>query len=375
MFSIQSPGAGFGVYVHVPFCTRKCPYCDFYVRTDIHRQLTSYEELLPQEWELQRVQWGFSGIPLTLYFGGGTPSLLSPATIRRWVDYWKRLGLPDEAEITLEANPDDADRFADFASAGINRISIGCQSFVDTDLVQLGRTHRAIDNKKAVEAARGAGFQSVSIDLIFALPFSSLPNWHHTLADAIALAPDHISAYSLIVDPGSAFWSRKQRGQFSEADEYRVDREMNMTFELLDTAGYDRYEVSNFAKPGHESRHNRSYWTGVPYLGSGPAAHGYTGNVRYANPSDLFQWKSMLEQGVLPHSFQETVSSEQHRTETITLGLRLKRGLFLSDPMVPVSPNLVKQVVDAGWGVVEGERLVLTTEGLIREQAISRLLI
>ncbi len=375
MYALNHDQPHYAVYLHIPFCRKRCPYCDFYLRTDGAKQLDAFCTKLPQEWRLRRQHPAFRDrAPFTLYFGGGTPSLLDPAIVAEWIAEWRCYGLTDTAEITLEANPEDRDKFTAFRAAGINRLSLGVQSFQVDELKQLGRAHTPRDAALAVDAARDAGFASVSCDLIYALPFGSEANWIDTLRQAVALEFDHISCYSLIVEPGSAYWQRFLREEFALPEETLTERQLQLSFELLGNANYSRYELSNFAKPGHASQHNLAYWTGIPYLACGPSAHGYDGVARYANRSDLQQWSAALPDAVCDSGW-EPISDEQHRIETIAMSLRLSTGLDLSGCEFSVDPERVEKIVAQGWGVVNDRRLILTTAGLVRENAITQFLL
>jgi len=376
MYPTPNPQTDYAVYIHVPFCRKRCPYCDFYLRTDANRRLNPFIEELPTEWR-QRLKHPIfaDGKPYSLFFGGGTPSILTTEIVGQWITEWRNLGLPESAEITLEANPEDFAKFSAFCQAGINRLSIGCQSLDDGELKELGRTHTSNDIHVAYETARSSGFASISLDFIYALPFGSEKGWKDTLTEAITMSPDHISCYALTVEEGTSYGQRWKRGEFTLPTEDAIERQLQLTFELLEPAGYDRYELSNFAHPGHESKHNLAYWTGRPYLACGPSAHGYDGVGRYANISDVDKWRDLILADKLPDVGWETLTPEQHRIETIAMQLRLKTGLQFDNPLLQIEQSKVDQVVHAGWGVLSGSRLQLTSSGLAREAAITRFLL
>ena len=278
-----------GLYVHIPFCPQRCPYCAFTVLTGHEDSVDRYVDCVCRELE----RWshlGERGGLDTVFFGGGTPSRLAPAQLVRLLDTAARvLGLKTEAEITLEANPStaDADCFRAFQQAGCNRLSLGAQSFRDDSLRRLGRMHTAAEAERAYHTARDAGFASVSFDLIFSIPDAPPADWAATLARATDLAPDHMSAYALSVEPGTPFERRRRAGDLSEVDEDTDAAAYELLVDRLSDAGYEHYEISNFARPEHRSQHNWDCWTGAEYIGVGLSAHSYLDGRRFWNSTDL----------------------------------------------------------------------------------------
>ena len=270
-------GMTLGLYIHIPFCETKCPYCDFNTYAAIESLMPGYVDALDHE----IAQWGVWLERPTLtsvFFGGGTPSYLPTRDIRRLMrTIQTAFVLPDDAEATLEANPGDCsrERLQAIRRSGVNRLSIGVQSFNDNELQMLGRRHDVEQAKRAVEAARVAGFDNLSIDLMFGLPYQYVSTWEHSLDEAIALAPEHISAYSLTLEGGTPMEADVTSGRLPEADSDLGAEMYKVLGEKLAKAGYEQYEISNWTKPGLASAHNLTYWHNEPYLAVGPGAHGY----------------------------------------------------------------------------------------------------
>ena len=328
-----------GIYVHVPFCERVCPYCDFAVvgvRTLAPEREAWYVDALLAELDARRAP--FSGRRLaSLYLGGGTPSLLTGEGVDRI-----RAGVfeafpPDAPEITLEMNPGtvERERLSDFRAAGVNRVSLGVQSFTDATLKRLGRMHGAGEARRTLDAARSAGFAALSIDLIFAAPGQHLADVEFDLTEALAFAPEHVSAYELTVEPGTPFERAEGRGQLDRADEAEVVEMMGAVEHQLAAAGLARYETSSYARPGSEAVHNRRYWERRPVLGLGvaavssdpPESHAPYGRRR-SNPRDLETWQAAALRGGLDAVAEvEVLSATVARGEAVFLALRTVAGL------------------------------------------------
>lgn len=260
-----------GVYVHLPWCRKRCPYCAFVVDVRVDRPHAAYTAAVQREWARQGGR--YEGAPSTVYFGGGTPSLAPPAEIARLIDTFRPVA---NAEVTLEVNPGDlgdaaAERMAAWRDAGVNRLSLGVQSFLPETARRLGRGHDPRDAWALVEQARRAGFRSVSFDLIFGVPGQDLAGWVADLDAAVRLDPGHVSLYGLTIHPGTTF---AKRG-VAPPDDDLWRALYDVAVERLEAAGLDRYEVANFARPGHRARHNEHYWRGRPWLGLGVGAHGW----------------------------------------------------------------------------------------------------
>jgi oxygen-independent coproporphyrinogen-3 oxidase len=296
-----------GLYIHVPFCRTKCPYCDFYSSTDV--QLVN-DFIIALEKELLYYCKSFPAVD-TVYLGGGTPTVLPDgelAAIMAMVH--RRIAVAPDAEITIEANPNDLnlERLSKLRSLGFNRISLGVQSFDDEVLQLLGRRHTADEARQAIKQARQAGFDNISIDLMYGLPGQSLDGWLATLEEAFGLAPEHLSCYQLTIKEETPFFERARRGEFklcSEADEERLFME---TAAFLEDRGYCHYEVSNFSRAENlQARHNSKYWSHVPYLGLGPAAHSFDGRQRWWNQKSVEGYVQKLLQGMSPAENQSSV--------------------------------------------------------------------
>jgi oxygen-independent coproporphyrinogen-3 oxidase len=358
------------VYVHVPFCARRCAYCDFSIAVRKVVPVSEYVDALGRELAIRwqdRKPW----VADTLYFGGGTPSRLGADGIERAIvtlrDY---IDLDVGAEVTIEANPEDvtADGVAAWRTAGVNRLSIGAQSFDDDVLRWMHRTHDAAAIGRAVDAARRGGIDNISLDLIFALPDTVGRVWERDIAKAIELEPSHVSLYGLTVEPHTPFGRQQSRGELAEAPDERYEREFLFAHEVMSAAGLEHYEVSNFGRPGMRSRHNSSYWTGAPYLGLGPSAHEFDGMVRRWNKSAYVDWLRALGADRDPIEQSELLTDENKSAERAYLGLRTSSGLVLSDAEVART----KPWVDAGWGYLADEkRLRLTPLGWLRLDALA----
>lgn len=332
----------FGVYIHVPFCRSKCPYCDFYsVLTRDAESKEKYTDALVKEirnfGRYFRNEEGAEHIfikqaPDSVYFGGGTPSLLEPIRIREIMKACDdTFGRAEDREVTLEANPGTVDRdsLKGFRAMGVNRLSLGFQSFDDDVLKKLGRTHRTEDSLRAFEDARAAGFRNVSIDLIFGIEGQTMKSWEESLRKALELEPEHISLYSLEFMEGTVFTRMLEEGRMKETDPEEDRLMYEKAAELLKNAGYVHYEISNFAKPGFESRHNLKYWDLDDYAGFGPGAHSYMTDLitgqgqRYYHRADL---DSYLK-NPLDAEFMESNGYADDMVEYTITALRLSRGI------------------------------------------------
>jgi oxygen-independent coproporphyrinogen-3 oxidase len=352
------------LYLHIPFCARRCSYCDFAIA--VRKVVPVDEFILAVERELDLRFRGGDPWPLrTLYLGGGTPSRLGAAGISRLMDLFRsRASLLEDAEVTLETNPDDV-TVADAAAwrmAGVNRISLGAQSFDDRALQWMHRVHDAAAIPTAFEVLRDAGFGDISLDLIFSLPESLERDWRRDLDLAIALDPTHVSLYGLTVEPHAPLGRWVARGDVREAPEESYESEFLMADTALAAAGFEHYEVSNFAKAGHRARHNSAYWAGVAYAGLGPGAHEFDPPARRWNVGSYVEWVRRLAAGTDPMEGHEMLTDENRVAEDVYLGLRTVDGLEVSEgEKVRVMPW-----IEAGWGRLSGSRLVLTPAGWLR---------
>ncbi|MEZ4720688.1 MAG: radical SAM family heme chaperone HemW [Flavobacteriales bacterium] len=319
-----------GIYVHIPFCKQKCSYCDFHFSTNLKLQNDLVDSLC-KEIELQKDY--LSEAPQTLYFGGGTPSILSQENLSRIFEaLHKYFDLSQLSEVTFESNPDDhsVENLRFWKSLGINRLSIGIQSFIDRDLKLMNRAHNADHAKQCVEQAREAGFESLSIDLIYGIPDQSFDQWKANVQEAIQLNPDHISAYCLTVEPKTALAHMVAKGEIFEKSDEVIEQEYLYLHQTLEAAGYEHYEVSNFSKPGKRAAHNSNYWSGKAYLGIGPSAHSFDGNRKRQwnisnNPTYIKKLRTSEE-----WFDTETLKETERYNEMIMTGLRTKSGIDIS---------------------------------------------
>ena len=361
------------VYLHIPFCRVRCPYCDFNTYAGMQSLVPAYVEALCRVIAREGAASGYQAA-CTVYFGGGTPSLLEPqhvAHILAAVD--AVLPLTVDCEITLEANPVTADaaRFAGFRAAGVNRLSFGVQSFTDRYLKVLGRDHDAAQAKRALHLAREAGFQNVSLDLMYAVPDQSLADWRHDIEQALALAPEHVSLYCLTVEPTTPYARWMANGRIKlPADDVAADMYAHAR-ERLAAAGYEHYEISNWALPGREGRHNAIYWRYEPYLGLGAGAHGYIDGVR---TEEIRAPRKYIERALDGDSTllrSEQISRATAMEESIFLNLRLlQRGIvrqkfaerFGIDPATLFGRELA-ELVRGGLVSVDEKAICLTSNG------------
>jgi putative oxygen-independent coproporphyrinogen III oxidase len=316
-----------GLYVHVPFCKTKCPYCDFYSLTSLS-SIPDWLEAVKQEMILYRDR--FSRFD-SLYFGGGTPSLLSEHEFGSLANLLHRtFTVSRDAEFTVEVNPDDidSDQPAVLRELGVNRISLGVQSFDDRDLRFLKRRHTADQAIKALDELKAAGFAKVGLDLMYGLPGQTESSWVKTLEQAVSFNPEHLSCYQLTIHESTPFWEIQARGEIEPLDEEKESAFFIRTSAFLEEKGYIHYEVSNFAK-GEENlcRHNLKYWSRTPYLGLGPSAHSFQEGVRWWNHRDLEAYCRALAEGKAPVAGSETLTPEQVYLETILLGFRTRDGV------------------------------------------------
>ncbi len=360
-----------GLYVHVPFCRSKCHYCDFYSLTDC-TLIPNWLAALEKEAGVYNDRFG----PFdTLYIGGGTPNLLDAPQITALLDCLRRhFSFSPDTEVTLEANPDDLtpEKITLYKDLGVNRLSLGVQSFADGELAFLGRRHHARQTVQALEATRAAGFANLSLDLIYGLPGQSLENWTKTLEQALSFQPEHLSCYQLTYAEGTPLGRRKARGEVAAATEEEERNFFLCTSRFLEERGYLHYEISNFARksgPGRApcySRHNRKYWRHVPYLGLGPGAHSFQDGVRWWNVSSVEQYCQSLAQGKAPVEEREVLSAEQLRLEALYLGLRTREGVPLDLlRQTPGWENILGELKKAGLIKVSPDRVVPTLEGFL----------
>jgi oxygen-independent coproporphyrinogen-3 oxidase len=365
-----------GLYVHVPFCRKKCPYCDFYSITDL-ALVSHWLEALAKELSLYRAD--FSSFD-SLYLGGGTPSLLDERQLAGLLAALQRqVCFTPDCEVTLEANPDDLtpEKLLLYRKLGINRLSLGVQSFHDEELHFLGRRHTARQAQEAVLRAREAGCANLSLDLMYGLPGQSLDRWQGTLATALSYNPEHLSCYQLTVEPETALGRLQAEGRLRLLPE-ETEREFFLfTSTFLENRGYLHYEISNFARgKEHLSRHNGKYWRRAPYLGLGPGSHSFDGVRRWWNHRSLKEYCQALSQGASPVAGKETLTADQVRLESLLLGFRTREGVAVSVIQgLPGGEDALRTMQNEGLVEVENGRAVPTRLGLVLADRLSLFLI
>lgn len=372
-----------GIYLHVPFCSAVCPYCDFAVTVGGAAAHDRYRRALLAEIDLVAAAggraWGEAAD--TVYLGGGTPSALALEALDEILAALAaRLGVslsdPAAARLFFEANPEDVTpaSAAAWRRLGVATVSLGVQSFEAEPLAFLGRRHDPAGARRAVEAVRAAGFDTLSIDLIYGWPGQTAERWRRDLEAALALAPDHLSCYQLTVEPGTAFGHRRARGALVEMPDEEQAALFRLTHTLLADAGYPAYEVSSFARgPQHRSRHNTKYWRHAPYLGLGPSAHSFDGAARrWWNERRLAPWRAAVGAGRLPWGGEEALDRGQLALESLMLGLRTAEGIDLPTfrrrfgiDLAAANADWIAQLAADGLARLDGARLVLTLDGLV----------
>jgi oxygen-independent coproporphyrinogen-3 oxidase len=359
------------LYFHVPFCARRCSYCDFAIAVRRQTPSDAYVEAVLREWTcwLAEPAWVDAPGVRTIYFGGGTPSRLAPAGITAILAR-VRADRPVEtgAEITLEANPDDVTPAAAAAwrAAGVTRLSLGAQSFSAEALRWMHRTHEPEAIARAAAVARAAGLTEVSLDLIFALPRSVPRSWEEDLDRALALAPDHVSLYGLTTEPRTPLARWTAGGRALPADDAGYAVEYLLAHERLEAAGFEHYEVSNAARPGRRARHNSAYWRRSAYIGLGPSAHSGFANRRRWNVREWAAYERAVRAGEGWIGGEEVLEPAAVRLEEIYLGLRTVEGA--AQRLIP--EHRVSEWKGQGWARLEGDRVVLTVEGWLRLDAL-----
>jgi oxygen-independent coproporphyrinogen-3 oxidase len=359
------------LYLHVPFCARRCSYCDFAIA--VRRQVPSgeYADAIVREWESwqDHPAWALSSEIETIYFGGGTPSQLDPAELERIIHAIRsRRPVAADAECTIEVNPDDvtAANARRWKSLGLNRISLGVQSFDPAVLAWMHRTHSADDVARAVPVLRDAGFTNLSLDLIFALPSDLGRIWLRDLEQALSLNPNHLSLYGLTVEERTPLARWVARGQTNRSDEDVYAREFLLADATLRAQGYEHYEVSNAGRPGYRSRHNSAYWRRRPFIGLGPSAHSGFQNQRQWNIREWSAYEAASREGNPVREGMESLDAAAVALEDLYLGLRTVEGV--SEGKLP--PEAVTSWMTEGWAKKRDGTVHLTPEGWLRLDAL-----
>jgi oxygen-independent coproporphyrinogen-3 oxidase len=367
-----------GVYVHIPFCLRKCLYCDFYSTADLSLKPAFLEALVTDIASSDPGPLVFD----TIYFGGGTPSVLSPPEVARVLDaLFSRLHFQEPVEITLEANPGTVtlESLKGFRSAGVNRLNIGAQSFQEKNLAMLGRIHSAKQAHAALSSARRAGFDDVGLDLMYGLPGQAFQDWSADLGSALAHGPEHIACYMLTVEPATPLAEEQRLGRFQPAPEGDVAELFMATSEFLAAHGFRHYEISNYARCGTDScegvrvsRHNSKYWTHAPYLGFGPAAHSFLPPKRLWNHRDVQHYVDEVRAARRPVAGEEVLTADQEMMEVIMLGLRTAAGVDLQNfrrrfgaDFMSLYGETATELESRGLLVLRDERCAPTRRGML----------
>ncbi len=365
-----------GIYIHIPFCKQACHYCNFHFSTQ-QKLLPDMVQAIVQEAGLRK---GYINEKVgTIYFGGGTPSLLSTPDLKSLIDGMrKRFTIEEGAEMTLEANPDDIteEKLIEWKAAGINRLSIGVQSFAEEDLRWMNRAHNASHALNCLQLAT-KHFDNITIDLIYGTPTLSNEQWVHNIETALALKIPHLSCYALTVEPKTALEKLIEKKQLENVDADKQARHFDILVERLGQAGFEHYEISNFARPGYRSKHNSSYWQGKPYLGLGPSAHSFNGTSRQWNVANNALYLKSIEQNTVPFEM-EILTAPQQLNEYIMTALRTVEGLSLEKVKEHFGEERALLLLKESrkWNqsqhiVLEGDYLRLTAKGKFMADGIA----
>jgi oxygen-independent coproporphyrinogen III oxidase len=355
------------LYIHVPFCVRRCGYCDFAVTATSVAPVDAWLDAVEAELRMRRDAGWESALRLrTVYVGGGTPSLLGTGAMHRLRALLARFASwdPSEVEWTAEANPESftTELAADWVAAGVNRVSLGVQTFHEPSLRWMGRLHGADGPGRAVAAARAAGLENISVDLIFGLPARLARDWAADVERALALEPQHVSLYGLTAEPATPLGRRVAEGTERVADEDAYAAEFMLAAERLAAAGFEHYEVSNFARAGRASRHNQAYWRHAAYLGVGPGAHSYLPPVRSWNVRDWAEYRARLQDGRSPGEGEELLTANDFALEAVWLGLRTRDGVAV-DGLNDAQRELAEGWVEDGLAELVGGAVCLMPRG------------
>ena len=366
-----------GLYIHIPFCKQACHYCDFHFSTNLQLMEPMMDSIL-LELQLRKAYLKGEAVD-TIYFGGGTPSLVPAEYLEKILDQISALFPGSKQEVTLEANPDDLNlqALAAWKSLGIDRLSLGIQSFQDQILKAYNRAHNSKEATQAIQLARAAGFEKFSIDLIYGYPHSDHRLWQLDLEEALRLDPGHLSAYSLTIEPKTTFGNWTKKGKFSPAEDEFVAQQFEYLQEQCDKAGYLQYEISNFSRPNQAAVHNSNYWKRSPYLGIGPSAHSFDGNSRGFNPSSNTSYTKALAAGSLPFVLEE-LTPEECINEEILTGLRTSWGLDTGSlaeryhlDILEIKKGSITKLTELGMIHTVAKTLTLTRKGQLLADSIA----
>lgn len=365
----------FSLYVHVPYCSKRCGYCDFntYTPSELDRedQIESWLNSAVKEIELARRVLKEELTIDTIFFGGGTPSLLDSNTVDNFIQSVKsNFKLKPGLEITIEANPDSIteEKSQRWLNSGINRVSIGMQSSTKEVLRKLDRTHNPDNVSHSVDILKKSGFNNFSLDLIYGTPGESLNDWENSLKDAIALNPPHISAYSLVIEPGTKMGAQLNRGEISQVNDDEAADKYQLADEILNKNNYSWYEISNWAKKDKECKHNLNYWLGNNWWGIGPGAHSHVNGVRWWNHKLPKVWRELLEKQNSPALAREVLSEDQIKSEQIMLLSRLRTGLGNQE----LDENRIENLIANQLATLDANKIVLTLKGRLLADEVFR---
>ncbi|MCZ4408728.1 radical SAM family heme chaperone HemW [Cryomorphaceae bacterium 1068] len=366
-----------GIYVHIPFCKQACTYCDFHFSTS-NKLVDRVVSALTREAEMRKNET--ADTIRTIYFGGGTPGILTITQLEKVLcAIHRNYHIDPDAEITLETNPDDVskEKAKGWAHLGINRLSIGIQSFFDEHLSWMNRAHTAAEAENCVKISKQIGIDNMTIDLIYGIPNMTMDDWKENLSKAVDLGVNHISAYCLTVETDTALGHRVKKGKEKPVDEEAAAIHFEYMVDFLASKGLRQYEVSNFAKPGFESKHNSAYWAGVPYIALGPSAHGFNGTSRYWNVANNPKYCSAIETGELPTT-KETLSRKERFNEWVMTGLRTAKGIDLKRGQQEFDVDFkkiysieIERLISDGSAKLEGDQLTLTKKGMFLADGIA----
>ncbi len=366
-----------GIYIHIPFCKQACYYCDFHFSTNLHG-IENMVDAICHELQLQANYLQNERVD-TIYFGGGTPSLLPERSLQNILgQIYETYPVHNEVEITLEANPDDlsGQKLSELKNAGINRLSIGIQSFDQNHLKYLNRAHNSEEAISCVKKAQDAGISNLTIDLIYGIPFHQYDPWKSDVLQAIDLKVDHISAYCLTIEPQTVFGKWLKQSKIKQVDEELATDHFHFLKQTLDNAGYEHYEISNFCKPGKYSKHNTSYWNQSIYLGVGPSAHSFNKTTRQYNVANNTKYINALTNRQVP-AVVETLTNLQKANEMMMTGLRTKWGVSMNrlnsavDSWSIINHNTIQRYIESGLLQINEDRLYLTENGKLLADQIA----
>lgn len=345
------------LYAHIPFCPKVCPYCSFYKEASDRNKTQTFLDAMLAEAD----RYADRLRPVTIFFGGGTPTALSTSQLEFLLGgLWERLDFSQLSEFTMEMNPATVslEKARRMRELGVNRVSMGVQSWDPGLLKTLGRVHTGDQARRSYDILREAGFENINLDFIFGVPGQTLALWEDTLRQTIAMQPQHVSAYCLTYEEDTEYFLRLGRGEFHPDTELDADL-FEMTMDILGEAGFEQYEISNYSQPGRECRHNLAYWIGADYVGLGPSAFSTLGENRWKNVSDTLAYGERVRAGVDTADFKETVDVETRRSEQIAFALRTNLGV----PAAQVSPEKTSEFSKLGYLVRQGNNWRLTRKG------------